>query len=239
MKILAADTSSSVGTVALLEDGAVIAERTHCSPTPHNRLLLEMINGVLTEVGVLLRDVDVFAVGIGPGSFTGTRIAVTTFKSFAWALHKPLCGIPSLDALAFSFSLSSSLVCPLRDAKKREVYYGLYRANGSGTLERLKDYSVAKPEKLISEILSTDVRPVIFCGDGWLLYKTILWEAVEEIAVDPPPAFHHIRASAVGALAYQQITTRGATILPSALVPLYVRPSEAELKGPPLRSSYG
>jgi tRNA threonylcarbamoyladenosine biosynthesis protein TsaB len=224
MKILAADTSTATGSVALLQDDQVLAEWSLHSSQTHNRRLLKMVDIVLQQAGCPVADVDGFAVTTGPGSFTGLRIGLSTMKTLAWSLQKPYVGISSLDALAAAFAFTSLPVCPVLDARKKQIYFALYRPDGCGSLVRQGPYRVTPPAELIQHIL----EPTIFCGDGWLLYRDLLQPDLGALAVTPPAPYHTIRAAFVAAMARQKILA-GVAEDPMAGIPLYVRPSEAEL----------
>lgn len=224
MKILAADTSTATGSVALLQDDQVLAEWSLHSAQTHNRRLLRTVDMVLEQAGCPLADVDGFAVTTGPGSFTGLRIGLSTIKTLAWSLQKPYVGIPSLDALAAAFNYTSVQVCPVLDARKKQVYFALYRRDESGCPSRHGPYRVAAPAELIRHI----AEPTILCGDGWLLYRELLQSDLGALAIAAPAPFHSIRAAFVGAIARQKILANEAED-PMAGIPLYVRPSEAEL----------
>jgi len=224
MKIVALDTSTAAGSVALLQDNQVVAEWYLQSAKTHNRRLLKSLSDVLQQAGWNLRDADGFAVTIGPGSFTGLRIGLSTIKTLAWSLDKDYVGICSLDALAAGLSFCSLPVCSVLDARKKEVYFALYRPGGHGQHLLQGTYLVDKPARLVRHI----TEQTVFCGDGWLLYKNLLQESLGELAVEAPAPCHMIRASYVGYLAMQRLLV-GKGDDPMLSTPLYVRPSEAEL----------
>lgn len=231
MKILALDTSTWTETVALLEDGSILSERVVVEKESHNRRLLATIEAVLKDAQCSVKEVDAIAVGIGPGSFTGIRIGITTAKALAWSLRKPVIGIPSLDALAFPFGFWNGYVCPMIDARKKEVYYAIYRVDGTGRLIHESRYGVASPLKVLNEISGRGIKNIIFCGDGWKAYKEKLLSSIDgSVIIDPPDVFNYIRASHLGAIAWDRICRGTGLSSPFELLPLYVRPSEAELK---------
>lgn len=233
MKLLALDTSTWIETVALLDDGEVIIENTNAVRETHNRKLLETIDRVLKDSGVSIRDVDVFAVGLGPGSFTGIRIGITTAKSLAWSLGKSVVGVSSLDALAAPFGFTSDgYVCPMIDARKHEVYYAFYRSDRTGHLVREGNYKVGSTSKVIEEVVALQAEKIVFCGDGWKAYKDRMFSvSLKCRIIEPPEVFNTVRASFLGMVAWQRIVSDASTLMsPGELVPLYVRPSEAELK---------
>ena len=227
MRILAVDTSTSSGSIALLEGARVMAERTLLSPLTHNRRLLEDIDHCLHELGWPFERLEGFAVGIGPGSFTGLRIGVTSVKTLAWSARKPLAAIPSLDALAAAFGFSALPVCPLIDARKQEVYFALYQPDGRGGIALETPYQVDTPERLLARIQG----PTIFCGDGWPLCRELFSRQLGEWALEAPAPLHVIRASLIGELARKRFQEQLADD-PVSCIPLYVRPSEAEIRYP-------
>jgi tRNA threonylcarbamoyladenosine biosynthesis protein TsaB len=229
MKILAVDTSTSTGSVALLEDTQVIAEWTLHSAQTHNRRLLKTVDLILRQTGCTLEMVNAFAVTIGPGSFTGLRIGLSTIKSMAWVLNRAFVGIPSLDALAAPLSFSSQPVCALLDARKNEIYFAIYHADGKGNLKLHEPYRVIPPIQLTNYVTG----PTLFCGDGWLLYRDLLRDKLGSWALEAPGSCHAIRAGFVGELAYRRVLAQKHDD-PMSSVPLYVRLSEAELNSPHL-----
>lgn len=229
MRILAVDTTSSTGSVALLEGPIVRTEWTVTSTATHNRRLLNQIHGLLEQAGWSLSAIDGFGVTLGPGSFTGVRIGLTTVKTLAWASSRPLVGIPSLDALAAPFEFARHPVCPLIDARKGEVYFALYHPDGNGRLCLRGEYAVASPERVARLIKG----PTIFCGDGWLLYEDVFRKILGDEIPEAAISRHGIRAAVVGALALRRLARRE-TDDPITSTPVYVRPSEAEINHPHL-----
>ena len=225
MKILAVDVSTSSGSVALLDEMELKAEWSLHSARTHNRRLLKTIDLLLHQVNWTVQDVDGFAVTLGPGSFTGIRIGISTVKTLAWVLQKPYVGIPTLDALAAPLGFAALPVCTLLDARKKELYVAFYQPDGNGTCRRSSPYLVKSPEHVLREIQET----TLFCGDGWLLHRDWFLSNLGDQAVELPPPFHTIRASFVAGLARQRFL-QGAGDDPMSSVPIYVRASEAELQ---------
>lgn len=223
-KILAADTSTSSGSIALLEGERILLERLLASSQTHNRRLLKSIEEALRIVGWRYDQVDGFAVTMGPGSFTGLRIGLTTIKTLAWASRKPLVGIPTLDVLAASLPFSPLPICALIDAHKKEVYARVYRSEPGGEVHPVSP-CLAMGIRAVPEIIR---EKTLFCGDGWLLHRSTLQELLGPLAVGAPAPFHLIRAGVLGELARKRLEC-GEVDNPLTAVPLYVRPSEAEL----------
>ncbi|HYA41565.1 MAG TPA: tRNA (adenosine(37)-N6)-threonylcarbamoyltransferase complex dimerization subunit type 1 TsaB [Syntrophobacteraceae bacterium] len=233
MKILAADTSTISGSLALFEDEDLRGECTFSSSKTHNRRLLKSIDWLLGEAGWELESIDAFAVTGGPGSFTGLRIGMTTIKVLAWTRGKLFASICSLDALALPLSFSASPICTLLDARKGEVYCALYRPDGKGGLNRETDYAAMSPSRLAQSLTANLTGPVIFCGDGWTAYRNTLRKKLPRLVLEPPSSFHVIRAASVAELARRRFA-KGQSDDPRSSAPLYIRPSEAEIHYPHL-----
>ncbi len=228
MRLLAVDTSTLTGAVALLDDDVVVAEWRLNIAVTHGERLLSTVDTLLRAARWKLEEVDALAVAVGPGSFTGLRIGVSTVKSLAFATGKPLMGVPTLDALAWTLPFAAPLVCPILDAKKGEVYTALYRT-AAGRLERLSAYRALDPRRLGEELAEEPQRRVVFVGDGVSPSQPLLSSMLGEAACFAPPALRLPSAVSVGELARMALD-RGETADPATLVPLYVRRSEAELQ---------
>ena len=188
------------------------------------------IDDLLRRCGLSVRELTAIAVGIGPGSFTGLRIALSYAKGVALATGCAVVGVPSLDAMALCAVelpdlASQAKICPILDARKQEMYAALYQQVENG-LEKLSGEFLAKPRDLARQIEGT----VVFCGDGTVRYGDLLIEAagrdravLADLSAAPSPA---AMIAAIGAAR----VARGQLDAVGALQPLYVRPSEAELK---------
>jgi tRNA threonylcarbamoyladenosine biosynthesis protein TsaB len=177
---------------------------------------------------VSLTEIEGIGVSIGPGSFTGLRIALGTVKGFAYAMGQRVVGVPTLESLAYTVCDWNGLVCPVLDARKREVYAALFRRDANGTLQRLLPDYVLSPADLLKYI----AEPCLFLGDGAENYSVLIREHCGSFAQILPFATHHPRGAVVAAMAWERLR-RGEHDELSALVPCYVRPPEAVLKRVP------
>jgi tRNA threonylcarbamoyladenosine biosynthesis protein TsaB len=182
-------------------------------------------------------DVDLLALGLGPGSFTGLRIGVSIVKGLAWAMKRPVVGVSTLKALAMNVRYSDLTVCPLLDARKGEVYAALYRrALRDGGMEAVMDDCALKPEELIHRVIGKGgegekgekAGPTVFLGDGLRVYSEKIKEKIKD-AIVAPGFLWHVRGSNIAELA---LSGGGKEISPDKLTPVYLRKSEAELKKP-------
>ena len=223
MRILAVDTSTMAGGVALLEVNHVMCDLRLVPQTSHAPRLLPLIHQALSIAAVPLASVDLFAVSRGPGSFTGLRIGIATLMGLGYALKRPVLGIDTLEAIAMKVPFARYPVCPLLDARKGEVFGALFRMTGHG-LVRLTPNLVMSPELFCSYI----TEPTILLGTGVEAYRDVWQTRLGELAVYAPAWIGMPCSVEVGGLGLAQ-ATRGHDSLSSTLEPSYVRPSEAEI----------
>ena len=228
MNILAIDTSTTSGSIALVDSGELLASRDEPYVKAHAKWLMPAIDTLFSSINQTIEDVDVFAIGVGPGSFTGLRIGVSTVKGLAWSLGKPVVGVSTLKALAMNINTDGALICPVLDARKKELYAALYRVDGEGSIveELISDRAIA-PKKLYGELAGrTQGESVLFLGSGLNAYKDDIEENVD-CAIFAPEDNWRIRAENIARLA----ALDGAHMMDATeLVPLYKRKSEAEVK---------
>jgi tRNA threonylcarbamoyladenosine biosynthesis protein TsaB len=225
MRILAVETSTPVGSISLVAEDGVILGRESGEVSTHSTWLLPALRGLLAEVGLAADQVDGFAVSVGPGSFTGLRIGLSTVKGLALATGKPVVAVPTLEALAHSVPRCRVLICPILDARKKEVYAAFYLQDQDGTLRCQGQEMVLRPGAL-AEMIS---QRVLFLGSGVDLYRDVLTAALGKKAMFASARFRHPRAAEVGKLGLKRLVGGQVEDLDS-LEPKYVRPSEAELK---------
>ena len=172
MLILASDTSTKSISVAVFEDGRILASYTQDLGMTHSQTHMPLIDSILKESGKTISEVELFAVTIGPGSYTGIRIGVTTTKALAYALNKDVVGVSSLEVLSYPFSDENTLVCPMLDARNKRVFAGgFYNKNlciAEGNY-RIDEFY----EKVSAFIKSSDISisKIVFCGNAADLYS--------------------------------------------------------------------
>jgi tRNA threonylcarbamoyladenosine biosynthesis protein TsaB len=228
MKILAIDTATQHCSVAVCLDLSLLAETTLLRHQTHSKHLLKMIRQTISMAGIKLNEIDAFAVTRGPGSFTGLRIGLSCIKGLAYALDKPVVSVSSLEVLATQAMVTSNnnplLICPLLDARKKEVYFSGFRYINNKLIQQNPEM-VLSPEKLSLQIDG----PSVFIGDGAIMYKDILTNTFKNAAYFPPPQQNYIRAHTVAILAFERFQ-KGDTDSLSSLIPQYIRQSDAERK---------
>jgi tRNA threonylcarbamoyladenosine biosynthesis protein TsaB len=223
MRVLAIETSTLAGGVALLEQGRPIGEISLDVALTHSERLMAMVDRLLQDCRSSLDEVRGLAVSVGPGSFTGLRVGIATVKGLALALDLPVAPVPTLDALAARLPFADAPVCPVLDARKGEVYLSLYRARGDG-MERLWEYMALAPAAAAERLEA----PVILLGNGVAACRPHLDRLGSGVRV-APPAQCAPSAALVGQLGHAMLRA-GAGVSGDALAPLYLRRSEAELK---------
>ena len=226
MKVLGVDTSTSCGSLGIIDDDEVVAEYALLRDETHSTRLVPAIQALLKEAQLDLDDIDGIAISLGPGSFTGLRVGLSAVKGLALAAERPVVGVPTLDALASNLPFTPYLICPLLDARKGEVYTALYKDGDGGRIEQLAPYQVLAPLDLLEKI---PLQETIFLGDGVEAYGELIEERLGAKALFVPPHLRFLRGSTVAEIGCQRFK-RGEQDDISSLVPIYVRPSDAELK---------
>ena len=199
MKILALDSSGLVASVAVMEDDNLLAEYTMNYKKTHSQTLLPMLDEMSKMIDLDLNTVDAIAVAGGPGSFTGLRIGSATAKGLGLALKKPLISIPTVDGLAYNLCGTDKVVCPLMDARRNQVYTGIYDFEGNEL--KVIEAQMAVDITEIAEKLNALGREVIFLGDGWPVYEAKLAEILTVPYMAAPAHQSRQRAGALAALA--------------------------------------
>ncbi len=229
MKILAFDSSSFVASVAVVMDTVLMAEYTVNFKKTHSQTLLPMVDEIAKMIELDLETVDAIAVAAGPGSFTGLRIGSATAKGFGLALGKPLISVPTIDAMAYGLFGFTDLVVPIMDAKRNQVYTGIYQflfENGQYRMEVLHPQWAVDIKELLIELNQKEKR-VVFTGDGILVYQEQIAEKLKVPYSFAPPHLNRQRAGAVGALA-EVYFIEGKLESAAEHKPNYLRLSQAE-----------
>jgi tRNA threonylcarbamoyladenosine biosynthesis protein TsaB len=219
--ILSLETAAGCGSVALtrggISNGKLLAEAVVQPERTHSRQLLGSVEWIMKAADLTWQDVDAIAVSLGPGSFTGLRIGLAAAKGIVFAAEKPLLGVPTLDAVALSCPLLDMPLWCLLDARKQEVYAACYDAGG-----QISPAEAVRPESLAERIKA----PAAVAGPGLAEYHAV-FAAIAGLRLIPP-ALSSPKASLIGFLAAERLA-RGELSDPALTVPLYVRPSEAEV----------
>lgn len=224
MKILALDTSAKTATAAVIEEDKILCRASVTVNLTHSQTLLPLCDSMLTAAGMTLRDIDLFAVSMGPGSFTGLRIGIGAVKGMAQGLNKPCLGVSTLEALACNYTGLTGIVCAVMDARCQQVYTAVFRVNG-GYPERLTPDKALAIEEL-GENLTALNEPVTFVGDG----AQLCYEALKDRlpAVLAPPQLRLQDAASVAFAAQRFLQNGGQPLGAAELMPQYLRLPQAE-----------
>lgn len=224
MRILALDSSGLVASAAVVEEDQTIAEYTVNYKKTHSQTLLPMVDEIARMIDLDLHTLSAIAVSGGPGSFTGLRIGSATAKGLGLALDIPLIHIPTLEGLAYNLYGAASLVCPIMDARRKQVYTGVY-AFADGFLTVMDQCAIPVTE--LAGKLNELGREVVFLGDGVPVYRETLDELLQVPHSYAPAHMNRQRAASVGALGIEYYR-QGRTQTAAAHAPDYLRVSQAE-----------
>lgn len=224
MLVLGIETSTTQGGVALVGQTGLVSEYTLNIEVTHSERLLPTIDRMLQDAGLGLGAVQGIAVSIGPGSFTGLRIGLSTAKGLAYATGIPVVSVATLEALAWTVPSCRWPICPVLDARKQEVYTALFQHDPAGLVRLMEDVALA-PEALCDKIR----KPTLFLGDGLGSYGDLFRRRLGGKFLVPPPVSRGARPACVAGLGRLRLL-RGEREALDGLVPRYLRPSEAELR---------
>ena len=217
MIILGMDTCSANAAVAVMNDKKLIGEFVISNDRTHSQVIMPLVDDMLKKCGLDISDIDVFAVSVGPGSFTGLRIGMATVKTLAQFCKKPIIGVSSLDSLYENCALFDGIVCPIIDARHGEVYNALYKDG-----KRITDYRVVSVDWLIEQL---NGQKVCFCGDGVLTYGDKLAQCTDFSVATQNISMQ--KASSLCIAAYKRAINNDFDDVYS-LLPVYLRKSQAE-----------
>ena len=233
MKILGIESAALTASVAVVSDGILTAEYTVTDKKTHSQTLLPMLDEVKRILELNPAEIDAIAISAGPGSFTGLRIGAATAKGLGLALGKPLVAVSTLEALAFNLADSELLLCPVMDARRNQLYNGLYRRTrteesefkAGGCLTEVVAPRAVAAEALIEE-LNARGEAVIFLGDGVPVLSGLAASLTVPYSVAAP---NNSRARAASVAALGEIyAAAGKTVPAEDFAPEYLRKSQAE-----------
>ena len=221
MKILALDSTAIAASVALCEDEALLGEFTIQNGNTHSETLLPLAESALKFFSLTTEDIDLFAVSVGPGSFTGVRIGVATAKGLAFGREKPCVGVSTLEALAENLTVAEGLICPVMNARRSQVYTALFRSENGKTTRLMPDSAMAITE--LDALLAQYDEPVYLVGDGYDITASLLKHPIHNTP-------HRLRPQSAYSVAQvaKRLYEQGYATTDSLLAPIYLRPSQAE-----------
>lgn len=223
MNVLAIDTSNQPLSVAVLKDNQVVAEYTKNIKKNHSVQLMPAIYQLMNEVGLQPQDLDRIAVANGPGSFTGIRIGLTTAKTLAWSLNIPVVAVSSLELLAYNGYYFNGLICPFFDARRGQVYTGLYKGQENQLESKEEEVNIMLADWL--EQLKAYNGPIMFLSRDLSIHREVISDVLRDQAVIPDLPVHLPQS---GILAKVAIEREPVDV--HSLTPNYLRLAEAEAK---------
>ena len=224
MKILGIDSSGLVAGVAIEEDGRLISEYMIRNKLTHSQTLLPMIDEMMTTSKTPKEEIEAIAISEGPGSFTGLRIGAATAKGLAYGLGIPVIPVSSLLGLAFNLRLAGGVVCSIMDARRSEVYYGVYEYPET-IPQKLCDEGAAPIADLLEKLSGLNKR-VIFVGDGVPVFCDTIREKMGAMAQFAPEELRYQKASSIALIA--EVLANEGACEPDKFAPKYLRVSQAE-----------
>ena len=241
MILLGIDTATAVASVALVEDGKLIAEEVQSNSEKsstgsvaqprgnHAEIVLPLIQSMLTKARVAVADLSGIAISIGPGSFTGLRVGLATAKGIAYECGLPLVGVSTLHANAARVPSFDGIICSLLDARKNEVYFALFRRDGQD-LKRLTQDAMSSIEGALDQLrnFNRTSASVLFIGDGATTYEKILARDFASAQIFAGKGYSSMAAQ-VARLAEERFRAHSTDDL-ALLAPVYLRPTQAETK---------
>jgi tRNA threonylcarbamoyl adenosine modification protein YeaZ len=239
MKVLGIETSTSVNSVAIIDEDKVLCELSINIGVTHSSYLMSNIDSILRFVSLKISDIDGFAISCGPGSFTGLRVGFSLVKGLSFTLKKPIVGIPSLDALAYRYSLFkdkikyqfnlrkvNTLICPMIDAKKNEVYFSLY-SNYKNSFVKISGERASSIEEAINFMKRYKYDFIVFLGDGSVKYLKSIEMNFKNFSL-APVSLRFPRADTVAELGLMRIKDNEVDEF-DKLLPFYLRKPDAYL----------
>lgn len=250
MKILGLDSSGLVASVAVVEDDVLQAEYTINHKKTHSQTLMPMLQAISQMIELELDTVDAIAIAAGPGSFTGLRIGAATAKGLGLAMNKPLVEVPTLEGLAYNLSGTTKLVCPIMDARRNQVYTGIYefitdvcQSASDDATSKIVDAGQCSREmkehlQVVQSQCALDIteiidklnelgREVVFLGDGVPVYKEVIAEKMQVPFSFAPANNNRQRAASIAALG-AVYAKQGKVVTAAEHQPEYLRKSQAE-----------
>lgn len=224
MRILALETSAKAVSAAITEDGRVLASGYQDTGLTHSRTLMPIVEHLLKNTGLTLKDCGAVAAAVGPGSFTGIRIGVSAAKGLAFGAELPAAGVSTLAAMARNVSCWEGLTVCAMDARREQIYNALFFCAGGQITRLTPDRAVGLDQ--LAEELRGDSRPKIVLGDGGRLCAEFLLNAGIPCRLAPP---HLVMQNAVSvALEAEDLAAAGKLVSAQDLAPVYLRPPQAE-----------
>ncbi len=226
MKILGIESAALVASVAIIDENVTIAEYTTNFKKTHSETLLPMLDEIVKMTGVDIKELSAIAISGGPGSFTGLRIGAASAKGLGLALDLPLIHVPTLDAMALNIYSSDALIVPIMDARRNQVYTGIYKNDHQ--LEVVRESMAVSIDELLDILREIDKEEkIVFLGDGVPVFREYIDENFEITHDFAPANLNRQRASNIAMLGMEMFK-EGKSMVSDDMRPEYLRKSQAE-----------
>lgn len=223
--ILTIDSSSLVATVAIVDENVVIAEYTVNLKKTHSQTLLCMVDEIFKMTNLDKKSIKAIAVTNGPGSFTGLRIGAATAKGLALALDVPVIGVSTIETMAYNYNHCNKIICPIMDARRNQVYTGLFKCENE-SLETIVEPCAIAIEELISKIMKMG-EEVVFLGDGVQVFDKFIDDNLTIKHYYAKQQLNRQRAATLGSIAWEKFSNKEVET-GDTFAPQYLRLSQAE-----------
>jgi len=224
MKLLAIETATMLGGVAIMDGDRLVAESRLNIRVTHSERLMKEIDRILRGASMDISEIDVFGISIGPGSFTGLRVGLSTVKGLVYATGKKLVTAPTLEAIAWNIPFSEYQICPMLDARRKEIYTAVFRWSGGGFSRVINECTLSA-----DELLQKIDAPTLFLGEGATLYRDRIQAALRDRALFGAPQ-HMMPSPSNMAFLCMRKAEKGEFSDALTVIPAYHRRSEAEIK---------
>lgn len=231
MFILSADTTTDINTIAITHNEELIAEISINAGKRHSERLIPLVDFLLNEVRLTIDQINVLAISIGPGSFTGLRVGLASWKGLALAKSIPLVGVPTLSAFSRLGLFKNAIVCPILDARMKEIFGGIFVFDNDGTRKTIRENFLGSIADFLSHVQETHQQypySIFIFGNACNLYKEAITNTIPQ-AILGEPWWSHPRASAVAREALH-LWNQGYTMNVNDILPIYLRLSQPEEK---------
>lgn len=226
MKILAVETATTWQSVAILEDGRILAVLEQEAGGAHGSLVLPAIDQLFSQSGLQLGDLSGLACSIGPGSFTGLRVGIAACLGLRRATGLPLALVPTLEAMAKSLEMETVPLCPMLVSRRGEVYWAIFRRSEDGRLDRVVSEQVGTPGAFVKSL----TEPTLVFGGGWLSSELEIRAVLPKSVTLTVGPSHVFKPSAIQVARIGMERLRQGEIAGDFVAPLYIQRAEAELQ---------
>lgn len=221
------ESSAGSASVAYLSNGKVLGQYYINAGLTHSTTLIPMTEELLKTANLTLKNIDYFAVSVGPGSFTGLRIGISAIKGISLAENKPCVAVSSLEAIAYNFIHTNTLVCAVIDARCNRFFTAIFKCNKNGSIKRLSEDKVLSYEEIVEELNKNYCNEsIVLAGDGAELAYKLMESNISDLQIAP----QHLRyQQSIGvAMAAEKLAEQGKIVTSQQLLPTYLSLPQAQ-----------